>query len=117
MSPKLRLWIFLLIGLSLIGAAVVFEKCCNGPIGGGIREPPWVVVEDVHGLQLDLVVLEGYRPSRRSGGFTCIGLEGRRPLCTLPFNGYTVVLFLLGALTLLLNLGYNLLPKPRDKPG
>ena len=99
MKARFRRWIAPLIGLSLISIAVAIEWLFNRPSVFVKYDPyPSIVFDDIHALQIDLIVFQGYGPSRYSGGYTELGFGGHT-LCTVPFSSFTVLFFIVGVVT------------------
>ena len=109
MKARLRQWLVPIIGSTFISMAVAFEWLFNGPsIFVRYEASPLVVMDDFHGLQVGLVLFQGYGPSRYSGGYTDLGFEGHT-LCTVPFSGFTVLFFLAGTITLVVGILWKFL--------
>ncbi len=88
-----------LVGSACISMAVAFECLLNRPsMFVRYETPPLIVMDDWHGLQVGLVLFQGYGPSRYSPGYTDLGFEGHT-LCTVPCGGFTVLFFLVGTVT------------------
>jgi len=89
------------MALLAMGLAIEADKVFNQPVGGGKPGPgPLVVMDDFHDLEMGLVFLKCYGPSRFGGRFTCVQW-GKHTICTLPISGYTAIVLLAGTLTLL----------------
>ena len=89
-----------LLALAVMALALGGDWGFNRPVGGANQgPPPLIVMDDFHDLELGLVVLNSYGPSRYCRRFTCVEWGGHA-ICTLPISGYAVVVLLVSALAL-----------------